>query len=71
MLLSSVAGSTWEGTCEKMTRPQQQLELVWKEGRLTASFKIGWNNKRKNDDLLCMTYCWVMLPDELIKLWPN
>lgn len=54
-----------------MVRPQKQLELVWKEGKLTATFKICWNNQGKNDDLLYMTYCWIMLPDELLKPWPN
>lgn len=61
-------GSALESTYEeKMVRPQKQLELVWKEGKLTATFKICWSNQGKNDDLLYMTCCWIMLPDELIK----
>lgn len=66
------AGSTLEGTYEgKMGTPQKQLELVTKEGKLIATFKICWNTQGKNDDLLYMRYCRVMLPDELIKPWPN
>lgn len=43
--VGQAAGSTLEGTDEDMVRLQQQQELVWKEGKLTATFRIGWNNQ--------------------------